>query len=61
MPFVFVLWLALLFGGSGPWDNSKVIGAKDGGSGIPPVKGPDQGSGILFKALDGGSGIPPVR
>jgi hypothetical protein len=58
MAFVLALWLALLFGGLEPWNNSAVISAKDGGSGIPPNRGLDQSNGIPLRALDGGSGIP---
>jgi hypothetical protein len=58
MPFTFALWLALLFGGSGSWDDATIIKALDGGSGIPPNREAAQGSRIPLKALDGGSGIP---
>jgi hypothetical protein len=57
MPFAFALWLALLFGGLEPWDNSAVISAQDGVSGIPP-RAADGVSGIPPRAMDGVSGIP---
>jgi hypothetical protein len=58
MPFAFALWLALLFGGSGSWDDATIIRSLDGGSGIPPNRAMDQSNGIPLRALDGGSGIP---